>query len=71
LTQNPEPEIRQLLDACDLEWQDDCLHFHKSPGVVKTASYYQVRQPMYTSSVNLWQKYEAFLQPLLDALDEY
>lgn len=70
LTQNPEHEIRQLLDACDLEWQDDCLGFHKSPGVVRTASYYQVRQPMYTSSVNLWQKYEAFLQPLLDALDE-
>ena len=71
LTQNPEQEIRQLVDACELEWQEECLHFHKSPGVVKTASYYQVRQPMYTSSVNLWQKYEAFLQPLLDALDEY
>lgn len=70
LTQNPEQEIRQLLDACDLEWQDDCLNFHKSPGVVKTASYFQVRQPMYTSSVNLWQKYEAYLQPLLDTLDE-
>lgn len=70
LTQNPEHEIGQLLNACDLEWQDACLDFHKSPGVVKTASYFQVRQPMYTSSVNLWQKYEEFLQPLLDALDE-
>lgn len=71
LTQNPEHEIRQLLDACGLGWQDDCLRFDKSPGIVKTASYHQVRQPMYTSSVNLWQKYAEFLQPLLDVLDEY
>jgi hypothetical protein len=70
LTQNPEHEIRNLLAACDLEWQDSCLDFDKTPGLVTTASFYQVRQPMYTSSVSLWQKYEAFLQPLLDELEE-
>jgi len=71
LTHNPEQEIRGLLEACDLEWQDDCLKFDKSPGVVKTASYFQVRQPMYTRSVNLWRRYENHLQPLLEALEEY
>lgn len=70
LTQNPEPEIRKLLAACDLEWQDACLHFDKSPGIVNTASFFQVRQPLYTSSVKLWQKYEAYLQPLFDTLEE-
>jgi tetratricopeptide (TPR) repeat protein len=69
LTQNPEPEIRKLLSACDLEWQEDCLHFEKNAGIVKTASFYQVRQPMYTSSVKLWEKYREFLGPLLDELD--
>ena len=69
LTQNPEPEIRKLLSACDLDWQDSCLAFDKTPGMVTTASFYQVRQPMYTSSVSLWQKYEEFLQPLLDELE--
>jgi len=68
LAQNPEPEIRKLLSACDLEWQDDCLNFDKSAGLVKTASFYQVRQPMYTSSVKLWENYQEFLQPLLDEL---
>lgn len=69
LTHNPEPEIRNLLSACDLEWQQSCLNFEKSAGIVKTASSYQARQPMYTSSVNLWEKYQEFLQPLLDELD--
>jgi len=70
LTQNPEHEIRKLLAACDLEWQDNCLGFDKSESIVKTASSYQVRQPMYTSSVMLWQKYQEFLGPLLEELHE-
>ena len=70
LTQNPESEIRKLLSACDLEWQENCLNFEKNTGTVTTASSYQVRQPIYTSSVSLWEHYEAFLKPLLDELDK-
>lgn len=69
LTHNPEIEIRKLIEACDLEWQDDCLNFDRSAGIVKTASAFQARQPMYTSSVKLWEKYQEFLQPLLDVLE--
>jgi len=69
LTHEPELEIRKLLEACDLEWQEDCLSFDKSAGVVKTASAFQARQPMYTSSVKLWEKYQEYLQPLLLELD--
>lgn len=68
LTQNPEQEIRALLAACDLEFEDACLAFNKTDAVVKTASAFQVRQPMYTKSVALWQKYEAFLGPMLEEL---
>ena len=70
LTHHPEPEIRKLLAACDLDWQENCLDFEKGAGTVKTASFYQVRQPMYTSSVNLWEQYQDQLQPLFDALSE-
>ena len=59
----------RLLAACDLEWDDACLNFHATAGVVKTASYYQVRQPMYTRSVGVWEKYREFLAPLLDTLE--
>jgi tetratricopeptide (TPR) repeat protein len=68
LTRNPEQEIRKLVSACDLEWQDACLEFHKTRGLVKTASFNQVRQPMYTSSVHLWQQYKEHLGPLLGEL---
>ena len=68
LTHDPGTEIRKLLAACDLEWQDTCLDFDKSDGIVKTASAYQARQPMYTSSVRLWEKYGEFIQPMLDEL---
>jgi tetratricopeptide (TPR) repeat protein len=69
LTGNPETEIRNLLAACDLEWQDECLNFDKAGGIIKTASAYQARQPIYTSSVRLWEKYEEFIQPLLEELE--
>jgi len=69
LTHDPDTEIRKLLAACDLDWQDDCLNFDRSSGVVKTASAYQARQPMYTSSVMLWEKYAEFIQPMLDELN--
>jgi len=70
LTQNPETEIRELLKACDLEFQDRCLTFERTEAVVKTASFFQVRQPMYTSSVRLWEKYREFLGPMLDELED-
>ena len=68
LARQPEQEIRKLLEACDLDFQDSCVSFEKTEAVVKTASAFQVRQPMYTSSVGLWEKYGQFLGPLLDEL---
>ena len=70
LTRNPEIEIRKLLSACDLEFQERCINFEKTDAVVKTASAFQVRQPMYTSSVRLWEKYQQFLGPMLDELQD-
>lgn len=69
LAQNPEEEIRKLLAACNLEFQEACIRFEKTEAVVKTASAFQVRQPMYTSSVRLWEKYRQFLGPMLDELE--
>ncbi|MEJ2399882.1 MAG: sulfotransferase [Xanthomonadales bacterium] len=68
LTREPERQIRDLLSACGLDWQPACLEFHRGRGVVRTASYSQVRQPLYDSSVTLWKRYEAYLGPLFDEL---
>jgi tetratricopeptide (TPR) repeat protein len=65
-----EGQARRLLEFCELEWDAACLEFHKTKRQVRTASVTQVRQPIYTSSVERWRNYEKFLGPLLDELGE-
>ena len=62
LTLNQEKETKRLLDHCSLNWEEDCLSFHKTSRDVRTASSVQVRQPLYNSSVNLWKNYKKELQ---------
>lgn len=68
LVQEPEAEIRRLLEALKLTWHPDCLDFHRTARQVRTASLYQVRQPLYTRSIGRWRRFEQHLQPLLEAL---
>jgi len=65
-----EGQARRIIEYCGLEWNDDCLDFHKNKREVRTASMSQVRQPIYKSSVERWRSYENFLGPLFDALGE-
>ncbi|MEQ8205173.1 MAG: hypothetical protein RIA65_03275, partial [Woeseia sp.] len=60
---------RQLLDFCGLPFEESCLRFFANKRAVKTASSEQVRQPIYSSSVNLWRKYEPHLMPLVHILE--
>lgn len=66
-----ERETRRILDYCGLEWEDACLEFHRHPGPAATASAVQVRQPVYSSSVGLWRKYEKQLTPFANKLREH
>ncbi|MDH5388256.1 MAG: sulfotransferase [Gammaproteobacteria bacterium] len=66
-----ESMSRKILDFCDLEWDDAILDFHKNKRDVATASYDQVRQPIYKSSRERWRNYEQYIQPLYDALPEH
>jgi len=54
---NKEIETRKILKFCNLSWDDKCLDFHKNKKSVSTASLAQVRQPLYTSSVERWKAY--------------
>jgi hypothetical protein len=47
-----------------LAWHEGCLEFHANPTPSTTASAAQVRRPLYSSSVDLWQRYRAELAPL-------
>ena len=61
-------EIRKLINFCELEWDDNCLNFHKNKRSVSTASLAQVRKPIYNSSVEKWKSYGDELSDLIKKL---
>jgi hypothetical protein len=63
-------QARRLIDWVGLPWNNACLEFHKTERNIRTASVTQVRQPIYSSSVERWRHYEKYLGPLLDGLGE-
>lgn len=63
-----ETETRRLLDFCGLPFEPQCLAFHENAAPVATASSAQVREPLYTSALARWKRYEAGLAPALDIL---
>ena len=71
LTSNQEKETRKLIEYCDLNWDQNCLSFHKNKRDVKTASSLQVRKKMYQGSSDAWRKYADYLKPLNDALSNH
>jgi tetratricopeptide (TPR) repeat protein len=64
-----ETEARRLVAACGLEWEPACLAFHETRRAVHTASFSQVRQPIYSSSVGRWRHYAEALAPLFAQLE--
>jgi hypothetical protein len=64
-----ENQVRRILDYCELPFEQACLDFHKTERVVKTASSEQVRQPIYSSSLNLWENYQPYLSELVEVLE--
>lgn len=60
---NPEREIRELLDFCALPFDEACLRFHESNRSVRTASAGQVRQPLQRNARRA-DRYGALLDPL-------
>jgi tetratricopeptide (TPR) repeat protein len=67
LTEDQEGQTQALLDYCGLAWEDACLDFHRTERVVRTASSTQIRRKMYRGSSDGWKKFEAYLQPLVEA----
>lgn len=62
---DPEREARRMLDYVGVAWEPQVLNFSELQRPVKTASIWQVRQPLYKSSLARWSRYEAHLAPLL------
>ncbi len=68
MIEDPEGQIRALLDHCGLPFEAGCLSFHENDRAVRTASSEQVRQPIFKDAVEHWQNFESALDPLKQAL---
>jgi len=63
-----ETQIRALLNYCELEFEDQCLRFYETERAVRTPSSEQVRKPIYKEGLEQWRHFEAYLDPLKEAL---
>ena len=68
LVDNPEEQIRRILDFAGLPFDPACLEFHKTKRAVHTPSAEQVRRPISRDGLQSWRPYEAWLSPLRHAL---
>jgi tetratricopeptide (TPR) repeat protein len=68
LIEDPESEVRRLLDYLGLPFDSACLEFHKTDRAIRTPSAEQVRKPINREGVDYWRHYEAWLDPLKEAL---
>ncbi|RUT98650.1 tetratricopeptide repeat protein [Mesorhizobium sp. USDA-HM6] len=70
LIEDQEEQSRRLIDYLGLPWDDACLRYFERDGSVNTFSRWQVRQPIYKSSVKRWKNYESEIQPLIESLGD-
>ena len=66
----PESQFRLIFEHCDFLWDNQYLQSHLQNKAVGTASAAQVRQPIYSTSVQKWRKFESHLDPLIETLKD-
>ncbi len=67
---DPEGQIRRLLDHCGLPFEEACMNFHQTDRAVRTASSEQVRQPINRSGQGAWEPFDPWLGELREALGD-
>ena len=68
LVDDPETEVRRMLEFLGLPFDPACLAFHENPRAVRTASSEQVRRPISRDGLEQWKAFEPWLDPLKQAL---
>jgi len=69
LIQNQESVSRSMIEFIGLPWEEACLRFNEQDHVTRTASYDQVRKPVYTRSMGRWRNYKNHINKLIDTVD--
>jgi tetratricopeptide (TPR) repeat protein len=68
MVEDPEAEVRRLLDYCGLPFEEQCLRFYETERAVRTASSEQVRLPIFSDGLDTWRNFEPWLGELTSAL---
>ena len=63
-----EGQVHRVLEYCGLPFDAACLEFHNNERAVRTASSEQVREKINRKGLAQWWPYEAWLDPLRNAL---
>jgi hypothetical protein len=71
LIETPEPILKELFGWLGESWDPACMDFHRLSNSVRTASVWQVREPLNAGRIGRWRLYEEPLRKIFgDALDE-
>jgi len=69
LTGDPKAATKSMTDFLGLAWDETLLHPDQSNDAVRTPSFWQVRQPIHSGSVERWRHYEPWLGEFADLMD--
>jgi tetratricopeptide (TPR) repeat protein len=70
LVDDREAATRRMIEFLGLPWDDACLAPEANERVVRTPSLWQVRQPVYRSSVEKWRRFEPWLGAFRDLMPD-
>ena len=68
LIEDREAETRRLIAFTGLGWNELCLQPEQNRRSIGTSSAWQVRQPVYTTSLQRWRRYEPWIGELRQLL---
>jgi hypothetical protein len=69
LVTNNEATLKQVLEFIGVPWDSRCLDYRATSKVAKTASYEQVTQPLYTSSIGRYRNYHKHVEEISQQLN--
>ena len=70
LINNSEVKTKEIIDYCELEWEDQCLKHQNNKNPIKTLSVNQANKPIYNTSINISANYEKNLNKMFSILDK-
>ena len=69
LVENPNVEIKKIINFCNLDWEENCLRFNENNNPIKTLSVNQANKPIYKTSIESFKNFEKELSILFSRID--